>query len=478
MSSFVGGGGGGAGNSNRTELTQNTTYYVATTGSDITGNGSIGNPWATPQKAMEFIAEFIDTGNFDITVQMEDGTYSFGANPALLIKQRVGGGTLTFQGNIADKTKVVLSTTAPLGGIILTLHDLVSFNSTSNIGNVTVQFLQLVQNENSPFHSVLNLANSGKLRLNSIDYAGGLGLLQGTQSSYTEVDGDIGILTPGIQAASGSHIAAQFNSFIDYRVDSVTAAVPVSFGFGFVNAQQDAAIEFSLTSIIGSITGLPYYCDDHGVVVVEGSLTTIPGDVPGFIGEAESAVVFAEATGTFFNQIEGAFTDNGTTVTFDVRTSEEKTYTLPGDRTFAFINWPPATAPNKFRGTIELTLINGGAFNVTWPANINWVTGDGDTSTNFSDLGVHLHIAGANFIELWSDDGGTTIYGILKGSATFNFSLGTVPAAPSFPGIPHQIAWDVGGNMYICYQANTWAKYANIFTPPAPSTDAQPLGMP
>ena len=44
----------------RTQLTADRTYYVATTGSDSTGDGSSGAPWATIQYGVDWIATNID----------------------------------------------------------------------------------------------------------------------------------------------------------------------------------------------------------------------------------------------------------------------------------------------------------------------------------------------------------------------------------------------------------------------------------
>ncbi len=66
---------------------------------------------------------------------------------------------------------------------------------------------------------------------------------------------------------------------------------------------------------------------------------------------------------------------------------------------------------------------------------------------------------------------------IVGGSDLFTLVAGVPPSSAS-PGQPYDIVWDNLGNMYICYQNGTWAKYLNTFTPSPPSTDAQPLGMP
>jgi hypothetical protein len=47
---------------------------------------------------------------------------------------------------------------------------------------------------------------------------------------------------------------------------------------------------------------------------------------------------------------------------------------------------------------------------------------------------------------------------VVGGSDLFTLA-GSVPAHSNSPGTPYQIAWDGSGNLYICYQTNTWARY-------------------
>lgn len=61
----------------RTRLTADTDFYVATTGNDTTGTGlTVGSPWATPQKAIDTIAQNYDLNGFRAIVNVADGTYS------------------------------------------------------------------------------------------------------------------------------------------------------------------------------------------------------------------------------------------------------------------------------------------------------------------------------------------------------------------------------------------------------------------
>src|SRR5207248_1051767 len=44
--------------------TGNTNYYVSNAGSDTTGTGTIGSPWATMQHFWDFIINKVDLGGF------------------------------------------------------------------------------------------------------------------------------------------------------------------------------------------------------------------------------------------------------------------------------------------------------------------------------------------------------------------------------------------------------------------------------
>ena len=58
---------------------------------------------------------------------------------------------------------------------------------------------------------------------------------------------------------------------------------------------------------------------------------------------------------------------------------------------------------------LEIDLTNGGAFAITFPT-VNWLVGDGTTSTVFADMGVTLNAAGANTLLFWGTGTGD-VYG-------------------------------------------------------------------
>lgn len=94
----------------RTKLTQDTTFYVATTGSDSTGDGSSGNPWATLQYAMDVISSSLDFAGFTVTVNIGAGTFvGFGC------PSTVGGGIIQINGAGSASTTI---TAGPNDGVL------------------------------------------------------------------------------------------------------------------------------------------------------------------------------------------------------------------------------------------------------------------------------------------------------------------------------------------------------------------------
>ena len=62
---------------------------------------------------------------------------------------------------------------------------------------------------------------------------------------------------------------------------------------------------------------------------------------------------------------------------------------------------------------VLLEISDGGGVTISWPT-INWYLSDGTTSTSIGDLNAALQAAATNYVVLWSRDGGTTIFGVLK----------------------------------------------------------------
>lgn len=102
--------------------------------------------------------------------------------------------------------------------------------------------------------------------------------------------------------------------------------------------------------------------------------------------------------------------DRGTassgTVTIVPTAGRNQKLTVGGAISVQFSGW----GSSGIHREVELQLVNGGV-NVTWLGTINWIIGDGSTDTTFSAMGVTLTGSGSNWIIVWSNDGGTTVYG-------------------------------------------------------------------
>ena len=95
-----------------------------------------------------------------------------------------------------------------------------------------------------------------------------------------------------------------------------------------------------------------------------------------------------------------------TNTTIDVSQTPEVKFTLGADLTLSFQSW----AATGYRQEIELEIVNGGAHTITWPV-VNWLKGDGTSSTTFSSMTVSLQASGTNFVLIWTTDNGTTLWG-------------------------------------------------------------------
>jgi hypothetical protein len=75
-------------------------------------------------------------------------------------------------------------------------------------------------------------------------------------------------------------------------------------------------------------------------------------------------------------------------------------------------NWPTSGTG----GHLRCMLVDFGAYTITFPSAWRWVKSDLTTTTTFGDLGLTLPASGTALVDLFSDDGGTTIYAtILRG---------------------------------------------------------------
>lgn len=86
-------------------ISSDTTFYVATTGSDTTGNGTVGAPWATLGKAISYLNGYYwDVSSVDVAVRLAYGEYEESAG---IFVNHPCASSLTIQGSDATATTLI-----------------------------------------------------------------------------------------------------------------------------------------------------------------------------------------------------------------------------------------------------------------------------------------------------------------------------------------------------------------------------------
>jgi hypothetical protein len=109
-------------------IATDTTYYVATTGSDVTGDGSSGTPWATVAHALVYLGDKWINSDATVTIQVDDGTYT--STTQIVVTHPCGKLIQILGKNTYAKT---LSSVQSSSGVAGTWAYILNLNSVANI---------------------------------------------------------------------------------------------------------------------------------------------------------------------------------------------------------------------------------------------------------------------------------------------------------------------------------------------------------
>jgi hypothetical protein len=234
-------------------------YYVdQTLGNDGNDGLSPGTgAFATITKAVE-VAQTVDTGSHDITVQLAQGTYAL-AQPIEMQRALVGGGRLVVRGEPATPE--------------LVLVDAVDEAFIIAQGHVLLHGLK-VQNSSPTASAILAKAGSN-LSMDAVVFGSAGGQLEGQAARLSfegacEIAGDAAF---HLRLSDG----AQFNG----NGQSVTLTTVPEFQDAYCICTHTSVARFAGQSFAGSATGSRYYLSANGVIDSGG--VVLPGDGAGSV---------------------------------------------------------------------------------------------------------------------------------------------------------------------------------------------------
>jgi hypothetical protein len=276
---------------NLIKLTGSQQYYVATTGNDTTGTGAIGAPWASLQKAWEYICLNLDLAGQGVIVNVAAGSYGpteDAAHPVLALSNRVpvggygswqngptGSGKVTFAGVAADRTLVKLvGTSINRGSCIYSYSQLlcpVIFQDMQLIGPAT--------NVANVDQSNVFLEDCALVEFVNCDCSGG-------NDQYLIVHTHVRIYgTYSILAAnSRRHLYASQLAEVEYFPDAAIFPGAVNFAVAFAVAISNSWIVLWASAYTNAVncTGTKFLAFSSGIIeVLDVPLASIPGDVAG-----------------------------------------------------------------------------------------------------------------------------------------------------------------------------------------------------
>jgi hypothetical protein len=276
----------------RYRLPSNTTFYVAFTGSDTTGDGSAGNPWLTIQHAIDTISLNIDGGGHGIEISVGSGVFA-----GVGVKVCVGVGYLYFNGAGTANTTI---TDGPADGV---------FNSFGECIGINVVDLPAVYASNVTFNSsqgcaVQVLAPGAFVSLNNLTTSatGDVAFItSATSNAFIQLQSpgvvfyDALTVTIKVGAANQSlgYLLAQDCSLANCFATKYTLVGIPHWGDAFYMADNSASI-LAFVTVSGKATGPRFHCTKYATLDTFSHLAAnLPGSTPGITSQGGQLIQFS-----------------------------------------------------------------------------------------------------------------------------------------------------------------------------------------
>lgn len=248
----------------RQRLGADTTFYVATTGSDSNTGLSSGSPWLTLQHAWDTICTQYDLAGFQATIQLADGTY---AGQLFAFNAPVGGGSVVINGNPSTPSNVLISVSGSdaliMDGRLAPLNVIFqNFKVTSGTG------------------ACIKAQNHGAITL-------GAGMVFGAAATYHMVSISGGLINPTTGYTIAGNAVGHWQG--DYGLIELPTGITITltgtpaFSQAFAVATDGGYLQIaSGITFSGPATGSRYSVTTNGVINTQGSGTSyLPGSTSG-----------------------------------------------------------------------------------------------------------------------------------------------------------------------------------------------------
>ena len=252
----------------RARLNAPLTLYVSTTGNDATGNGSVGAPFATIAKAYQALQYNYDLNGQQVTIQLQDGTYTFQTVLSGLCVGQYSPTQIVIQGNTTTPANTTIAYTGGSGadcfqvtyGCQVTIASLY-FNVAANVRCIAAH-------------------RNGIIFTNSCVFGPAAAHLYATNNGLLIVNGGYTISGGGI-----THCYSQWSGRIIIPVSgslTITLTGTPAFSTGFAYATSGGNVTFGSVTFSGGATGPRYYVNMNAVVDSQGGgASFLPGNSSG-----------------------------------------------------------------------------------------------------------------------------------------------------------------------------------------------------
>lgn len=239
----------GSGGGSRPILSSATTFYVSPTGSDATGDGSVGNPWKTIQFAFDTICSTYELRAI-ATVKLANGTYTENVSVNVYTNGAIGTPQLSLSGHATDPTLTVINGSLTASNVRLTVIKVKFVNTgapaiTSMGSNILLSNCHIDQASTSAYSSVLSATSKGLIYVSSGTWT--LGTVEYMISAF--LDSAVMIITSPVLA--GTPVWSKAGVQVGYG-----SRVQCSYAFGGV-AATGKKFEADAASLIGVVANFP-----------------------------------------------------------------------------------------------------------------------------------------------------------------------------------------------------------------------------